>query len=222
MFLLQIVVMALMGFAEMDLSVSMVCRDQRSTSESPLICCDTAPSANCQETYELYLQSSQIELLKNVVEESRTGKFGYVQNCFRTALELTGVTPLSEALAMSPHNFEQSLAQEHREVFDGSMLPQDILVFDEQGEYRYWSEDGNRKKFEWRTSNTVLHAALYLGDGLVVQKENNVTSAVSLATLEKSHKFYADFAKSFIDKNFYVQKRTEVKVRVFRKVSNSH
>lgn len=222
MFLLQIVFTAVMSFAEFDLSISMVCRDQRSTPSNPLVCCDTLPGQSCQDTYAHYLSEAQISFLKKIVEESREGKFGYVQNCFRTALEIVGTNPTSPALAMSPHSFEESLAQEHREVFDGSMLPQDILVFDEQGEYRYWTEDGNRKKFSWGPGNTVLHAALYLGDGLIVQKENNVTSAVSLATIERSHKFYADFASTFIDKNFYVQKRTNVAIRVFRKVAQPH
>lgn len=204
-----------------DRTVSFVCQDQKITSPGQILCCDTAPASSCQETLEKYVKPERLKALSALIDKilAHTSNNLIVQNCFRTALEIAEVPVTSTSASIGPNDFMRDLETTHNEIFDGSLEPNDVLVFEERGDYRYWYENelGNGKIFEVLPGSMVNHAAVYLGDGLILQKENTFSAVVSVTQLDRSHGVYELFAQKSIEKQFYVSKDVQLYTRVFRR-----
>lgn len=199
---------------------SNICPEQRMQSSQDILCCDLIDGKSCQETMDALLAPQQMDLLKNIAQVSFLDQEASVQNCYRTALEMNGITPSDPSITLAAIDLEADLKIHYIEVSMDTLQPQDLILFEERGKYRFWKEDMtklNGKSFYWGERTALVHASTYLGHGLIAQKENHVSAVVSLSTLQRSFDFYSQSMKAFIDRQYYVEKRTELYMRAFRK-----
>jgi hypothetical protein len=186
----------------MDRESSQLCPGQSINTLEPIVCCDVLPEISCVQTVDALLNPGQSEFLfrstTNILNSTNTST--KVGNSFRTALELTG-TP-SESLDttfLDAHTFKSILQETYEEIEKiEDMQVGDILVFE---------------------NIEIVHAAVYLGSGLIVQKENTFSAVSSISTINRALEYY----RSAVSFSFYSRRgpKAELHLRVYRKVYRS-
>lgn len=206
---------------------SFVCPEQTLspgiTNSAQIVCCDNDQGATCAQTTESHLSPYQINLLENSSLEilELPEDIMVVKNCFKTALELVQQPILSHAIdSISPGDLMRSLDTSYIEITDGSRQVGDVLVFEEYGQYLY-AEDreiGPGKTFTWGEGNEIIHAAVYVGNNLLVQKENTFSAVMSISAVHRAQARYAWGAMQTQKTDLYSGKKTQVRIKTFRKV----
>lgn len=212
------------------LTQSYVCQDQFISPSGGILCCDTLPHKNCEQTQKALLTDQQInsltELTLSILNRPPSNNL-IVQNCFRTALDIISKTPSDAPASVQPGDFYQAFANDYTQVGEytidtvalADLQPMDLLVFEERGEYLYFEEHANTsgKKFTWGPGSATNHAFIYLGNNLIIQKENTFSAVVSLTDLNRTYEVYKKDAEITIERALYSQKKINLYLKVFRK-----
>lgn len=119
---------------------------------------------------------------------SKNYEYGRVPNCFWNALEFSGISTGDVPRPVSSFQFVDFLAESHQKALDPAFG--DILAFVGVGEIRDHKMINNTPRRVWSPFESTEHAAVYLGGGLIFQKENIGSSVFSIDTLENSQGMY--------------------------------
>lgn len=188
-----------------------------------VVCCDTLPGRTCKQTLDQLLSLKQREFLQkltqailNVPERSSLPS---MPSCFATSIAVAGF-PLKDPFAYDgDRQFRATLQTNYVETFDPEHLQKgDILVFEERGQYFDRDEDDRGHKiFKWVPGSELSHAMYYLGDGLVIQKENSTTAVSSISTLDRSFAVYSAGVASTqgTPTLTYSMKKTKLVLRIY-------
>lgn len=198
---------------------------QRLTSPDQIVCCDTLPNKTCDQTLNETLTPKQISFLRALTAElmvrpTQPHVLPTFPSCFGTAVAIAG-DPVDDPFQFSDEReLKKNLAISYEEIYDTRNLRHgDIIVFDEQGEY-LWTDDDEmgRKSFRWGPGRLSAHAMYYLGNGLVIQKENANTAVTSVSTIERAMQVVSAGIEETQHQRTqdYAWKKTKIVLRAFR------
>lgn len=127
---------------------------------------------------------------------------GDVPNCFWAALEFSGLSFSLEPSFVSAAVFENMLEKNFREISLREAVYGDVVVYFAEQDFYH-----DLVMVEGFPIEVMVHAAVFLGEGFVLQKENRVNGVFSISTLEESFQGYeraslAMGARGFL-KRFY-------------------
>lgn len=202
---------------------SFICDPAVLAGPRDIVCCDTLMGKTCDETIDALLTTEQKTFLGDLTEtilsfpEHKTA----MPSCFATSMVLSGM-PVADPFQYSGDTeLVANLEKYYQEVSDMTDLQKgDVLVFDEQGEYfNMYDNELGHKNWKWEYGTLLAHAMVYLGEGLVVQKENAATAVSSVSTLDRAFERYSWGIEQtqHIKTMDYAVKKTKIVLRVYRK-----
>ena len=186
-----------------------------------VLCCDTLPGKTCEETLDLLLTQKQRTFLQDLTQAilDLPAYKTAMPSCFATSVAIAGF-PLKDPFAYDgDKQFRVILQTSYIETYDSHHLQKgDLLIFEERGDYFDRDEDEKgRKVFKWVSGSDLSHAMYYLGQGLVVQKENASTAVSTVSTLQRSFERYSQGVAETQDVGTltYSHKKTRLYLRIF-------
>lgn len=201
---------------------SFVCPDQKLSSATSVVCCDTLENQSCDATIKILLSEKQSQFLSKLTETIMSWPIekNSAPSCFATSMVLAN-QPIANPFQYSgDRELVANLAASYTEISNTSELrPGDILIFDEQGDFFMMEDDETgRKKYHWEFDTLIAHAMYYLGNGLVVQKENAMTAVSSISTLDRAFARYSWGLETtqHVRTMDYAHKKTKLVLRVYR------
>lgn len=203
---------------------SYLCPPQVVQGSRSVVCCDTLEGKSCDETITSLLTPKQIQFLGDLTEHilALPEYKKAMPSCFSTSMALSDIPVKDAFLYAGDSDLVAGLAAYYEELQDPQqMQPGDVVVFDEQGMYLRMDDDelGRKTYTKMAFPRMFAHAMVYLGQGLVVQKENAATAVSSVTTLARSLQVYGDGLASIqhVKTLDYAYKETHLVLRVYRK-----
>jgi hypothetical protein len=118
-------------------------------------------------------------------------------NCYWFALGFHFPEVLSQPKYFSSNEFQRELAENfflgrrveaEGDFLDSDLQRGDLLVLEHHFMIRDFDSAGSRHDFPL---SSIVHAAVYLGEGMVIQKENRLDRTFSIDTVEAMYSFYS-------------------------------
>lgn len=168
---------------------SFVC-PQNSTEYKGVTCClESVSLRKCMQIVDELpghvLQS--LEIVQANYDQQRY-KFGRVPNCFWNALNFVG-NVVKEPQTIHNYEYQDVLEQSHV-VSDVEPTYGDLISFIGVGETREDILENNVPKKVWVPYKSLEHAAVYITEGIIFQKENIGTDVFSISSLNHTKKAY--------------------------------
>lgn len=166
-----------------------VCPENNFKYKGVTCCLDFVDRNTCQNLVDalpLHVQESVKEVQKNYLEGAYN--FGGVPNCFWGAAHYAQILEQEEHAFLNPFDLFDAL--ESTMVPTGEMKVGSPLLFYATGKTREEIVENFIPKKIWVPFSSLEHAAVYLGEGLVFQKENQGTDIFSIDSLEHTKAVY--------------------------------
>lgn len=215
LFLTLSIFFATMGHAHTDLfTKSYVCPNSATTTSGITCCEDELSNGQCSSLTK-ELSEYTLDKIFRMKSKILNGDYPYKSNpnCHWNALSEFYEDIASSDLPFTDlMRYQELLERDFNEV----ATPQkgDLVVFYETNIFeKVLIEKNGRpyKKFIKTDGETIVHSAVYVKDGFVIQKENLDSSIFSMASIKKT----ADTFHSLLNENPSV-KRSDIKFRIFR------
>lgn len=185
---------AVLPASAQDRHASAVCPQARPSSDGLSCCESTTKEASCEAVAARRMRADDLAAIEDLHRRIVKDEFGFrTPNCLWAALRFSGYKGRLWFGSMSSKEFVEKLDEEYERLGpDDPPAPGDIVVFAEEGEERTprFGPDGQLARVDWIPAINPFHAAVYLGDGLVFQKDDMSSAAFSVSTLEESRKYY--------------------------------
>ncbi len=180
--------------AAADRHASAVCPQARPSRDGVSCCASTTRNSSCEAVAARRLRPDHLAVIKDLHERIRKDEFGFrTPNCLWASLRFSDYGGRLWFGSMSSKDFMEKLAEEYARLGpEDSPAPGDLVVFAEEGELRTprFGPDGSLANVDWLPAVNPFHSAIYLGDGLVFQKDDMSSAAFSVSTLAESRKYY--------------------------------
>lgn len=170
---------------------SVVCPENNIVYKGVTCCLDSVTALQCK---------SYVDALPDFVKEkidevqghfqNKDYKYGKVPNCYWFAATYHGLFEEEKARPITAEDLSE-LIKSKGLISQETILAHSLLVFDVQGEAKTFIEDKNgMPKVHWQPTRAMVHAAVSLEEGLMVQKEDIGTNIFSLSSVEQSVRAY--------------------------------
>lgn len=175
-------------------SNSFVCPERNIIYNGVTCCLEAVSEEVCKELVD-QLPPVALEAVATVQNQYQKDMyaFGRVPNCFWGAAVTTGLLPLEDMpMALQPYDLIDLIAAGFiKEVPMGEgWTAGDLLLFEAHGGVREDVVENNIPKRVWIPYSSLEHAAVYLGSGLLFQKENIGSAVFSIDSVENTQKVY--------------------------------
>ena len=192
-----------------DISKSYYCEYKDQYIYKNVSCCTTRISKQtCEFLVEKYLSDDKISMVEKVTNGIVDGEWewGNYPNCFWGALSYRSKELERGPRIIMDSEFMSYIYSDFKEIFDRQQVG-DILVFTEN--YEFGEKDRYGKLVYEKNEEIVTHAAIYLENGFVFQKESQLNKVFSIDTVDYiSNSILGWMKRKIRTKNHYVGLRT--------------
>ncbi len=169
-----------------------VCPQNNLVYKGVTCCLDSISENICKEKIDRLLSESDLAAVQVVRSNYDLGvyEYGGVPNCFWNVLRVSDYIRENEFKVYESSQFEQIIKTKGKFLENlteaGDLNLDDILVFKMSGQIRVVDEG----RPMWFPFEQVSHAAIYLGEGMIFQKEDVGSKAFSIDSIEHSLSVY--------------------------------
>lgn len=217
---IAVLFVSLTAWARYPIDKAFICPEQTLNGTNNIICCDQLQGKSCQQTLDTLLTQKQQNTLTSLTEVILNQDINKsIPSCFGTSLALLDVHPADYKVYLPYDSFFAVVNEQFIEV-SGEPQIGDLILLDEQGIFNVMHEHENTYgKYYVKTFKTYMaHAAVYIGHGLIAQKENAETAVATVSRLDRAVERYNWGVQQTTKTMDYAGKKTNIVVRVFRKI----
>ncbi len=174
---------------------SFVCPENNITYRGVTCCLNSVSKSTCQNIVD-QLPLKILEAVTLVQRKYSQGEYayGHVPNCFWSAAQVAGLIPEREQVPAPVQVWEITdwlKKSSMLELQAGALWQQgSLLLLEAHGEVREDIVENHIPKKKWFPFVSLEHAAVYLGSGLLFQKENMGSAVFSIDSVENTLKAY--------------------------------